>query len=176
MAAATTGPPFSGPRPPWPQFATIYIRVKGAGDQPSPSINLYDFDNIEALIGPVPPGTGNVDVFGPQVTGVAITSAPAYNLFDPKDLAHGALGPTPLVNSLTISFQDLPARAPGFVYPALDPVTAATPGTYVVGRRQRDHPDLADHRDQQSAGGGQGFPRPRSSWSSPSRCPTIASR
>ena len=74
----------------------------------------------------MPPGVGNVDVFGPQVTGVAITTAPAYNLFDPKEFTHGALGPTPLVNGLTISFKDLPARAPGFVYPALDPATAST--------------------------------------------------
>ncbi len=123
------------------QFATIYVRVKGAGDQPSPSVNLYDFDNIAALTGQVPPGevppgVGNVDVFGPQVTGVVITSTPAYDLFDPKPSTDG---PTPLVNSLTISFRDLSARAPGFLYPALDPVAASTPGTYVV---QGDHNGL----------------------------------
>lgn len=47
-----------------------------------------------------------VDTQGPQVTGVQITAAPTYDLFDPKPVA----GPTPRIDSLTINFQDLPNR------------------------------------------------------------------
>ncbi|MGQ9503918.1 MAG: Ig-like domain-containing protein [Thermogutta sp.] len=56
-----------------------------------------------------------IDTQGPRVTGVFITSAPAFNLFNPKPSA----GPTPLVNSLSINVQDLPVRANGFLYDAI---------------------------------------------------------
>ncbi|MFT3883700.1 MAG: hypothetical protein QM703_29235 [Gemmatales bacterium] len=90
----------------------------------SNSVNTYDMEYLGA-------GNAQVDLNGPQVTNVQITNAPAYNLFGLKP-DNTFQGPTPLVNSLTISFQDLPPRVQGFLYPALDPVTAATPGMYVV--------------------------------------------
>jgi hypothetical protein len=103
-------------------FSDIYVRVRGATPN---SVNVYEFDHL---------GTSanlQVDNEGPQVTNVFITDFPGYNLFGLKPV-DALQGPTPLVNSLTIDFQDLPARAPGFVYPALDPITAGTPGMYVL--------------------------------------------
>jgi len=115
--------------PAFPQFNRIFVRVHGTTPD---SINHYEFDNL-AEIGTGNPGVGNADLFGPQVTDVQANSVPSavYNLFNSKD-AGNALHPTPLTNSLTISFRDFPARAPGFLYPALDPATATTPGYYVV--------------------------------------------
>jgi Dockerin type I domain len=115
--------------PAFPQFNRIYVRVRGATPN---SINLYDFDSLD-VAGSVNPGVGNADLLGPQVTNVQVNSVPSatYNLFNSKD-ADNSLLPTPLTNSLLISFRDLALRAPGFVYPALDPVTATTPGTYVL--------------------------------------------
>ncbi|WP_425613474.1 dockerin type I domain-containing protein [Anatilimnocola sp. NA78] len=111
------------------QFNRIYVRVRGTTPN---SINLYDFGNLDG-VGTVDPGVGNADLFGPQVTNIQVNSVPSatYNLFNSKD-AGNALHPTPLTNSLLISFRDLPQRAPGFIYPALDPVTATSPGTYVL--------------------------------------------
>ena len=103
--------------PAYPKYNLIYVRVMGATP---PSINTYDFDNISGL-GTGLPGVSNADIEGPQVTDVtinALTTA-TYNLFGLKP-GNAAQGPTPLVDSLTVHFQDLPARAPGFLYPALD--------------------------------------------------------
>ncbi|MEM8947110.1 MAG: Ig-like domain-containing protein, partial [Planctomycetota bacterium] len=83
-----------------------------------------------------------VDTQGPQITGVRINAEQTgqfggYDLFDPKPSINN---PTPLINSITINFQDLPARvdaagtANDFIYPALDPTVAGTIGNYrVVG-------------------------------------------
>jgi hypothetical protein len=103
--------------PAFPLFNVIYVRVHG---HTSDSINVYDFDNIAGLITEVP-GVSAVDIEGPQVTDVTDNQIPTsqYNLFSEK-AANGAQGPTPLVYSLTVHFQDLPPRAPGFIYPALD--------------------------------------------------------
>ncbi len=108
-----------------PQFNRIFVRVRGA-DGARLSITPYDFDNIPG-VGTGNPGVTNADVRGPQVTNVQITGNPGFNLFGPKPTA----GPTPLITSLTISFIDQPPRAPGFLYPALDPASAV-PGTFVV--------------------------------------------
>ncbi|MFM7072282.1 MAG: hypothetical protein ACKO38_10875, partial [Planctomycetota bacterium] len=115
--------------PAFPQFNRIFVRVRGTTPN---SINLYDFDSLDGVCS-VNPGVANADLFGPQVTNVQVNSVPSttYNLFNSKD-ADNAIRPTPLTNSLLISFRDLPQRAPGFVYPALDPITATTPGTYVL--------------------------------------------
>ncbi|MDP6720767.1 MAG: hypothetical protein QGF59_19035, partial [Pirellulaceae bacterium] len=51
-----------------------------------------------------------VDTQGPQVTEVDITGSPAFNLFDVKP----SQGPTPVVNALSISVQDLPNRVVNF--------------------------------------------------------------
>jgi hypothetical protein len=80
-----------------------------------------------------------IDTQGPQVTDVTINdlTADEYDLFDPKP---SETGTTPLVNSLTIHFRDLPARLQAalamnsFLYPALVNGTgiAAAPGNYQV--------------------------------------------
>ena len=85
---------------------TYYLRVKGAplANGASIAINTYTA------------GVTNLDTSGPQITGVGITGQPAYNLFTHKPTANT---PTPLVNGLSIGIEDFPARAPGFLYPAL---------------------------------------------------------
>lgn len=100
-----------------PQFNRIFVRVRGATPD---SINLYDFDNIAGLI-TGNPGVTNVDNEGPQVTDVTIDHIPSttYNLFGVKP-GNAAQGPTPRTDSLVIYFKDLPDRAPGFLYPAID--------------------------------------------------------
>jgi hypothetical protein len=114
--AATNDPAF-------PQFNRIFVRVKGAGAQPSLSINRYDFANLSGA-GSGIPGASVVDTNGPRVTGVNIANDPltavdesAYNVFDPKP----ASGPTPLVPRMEVHFVDSPSRAPGLLYPAIDP-------------------------------------------------------
>ncbi len=80
-----------------------------------------------------------LDTQGPQITAVSANMLPAaqggYDLFDPKPSVNG---PTPLVNSITIDFVDLPPRvdnagtANDFLSPALDAAIAATIGNYTV--------------------------------------------
>ena len=74
-----------------------------------------------------------IDTQGPQITNVAITGDPAFNLFGIKP-DNAAQGPTPPVNSLTISVRDLPGRDTTFFpnYFALLAAVAATPGNYVL--------------------------------------------
>lgn len=112
--AATNDPSF-------PQFNRIYVRVRGATPA---SVNVYDFSPLGAAF-------AQVDNEGPQVTNVQISDFPGYNIFGLKPF-NQLQGPTPLVNSLTISFQDQPARTSGFLYSALDFLTASTPGMYVL--------------------------------------------
>src|SRR5262249_4944053 len=102
------------------QFGTIYVRVHGSTPN---SINIYAFTNLQGL-GSGVPGVSVVDKVGPQVTGVNYVDDPTtpedeslINIFDPKPTA----GPTPLVSSMEIHFTDNPLRAPGFLYPAIDP-------------------------------------------------------
>jgi hypothetical protein len=102
------------------QFSRIFVRVFGAS---AASINEYDFlfNGITNVL--------QVDNIGPQITGI----------FANDDLPLGDIGakplfsntPTPLVTFLTITFQDLPARAPGFLYEALDASTV-TPGVFIL--------------------------------------------
>ncbi|MGA2616932.1 MAG: VCBS repeat-containing protein [Thermoguttaceae bacterium] len=107
--AATNDPAF-------PKFNRIYVRVHGATTN---SINTYDFDNLLG-IGTGIPGVSSADIEGPQVTKVQVNStASTYDLFGEKAVPP-TQGPTPLVTSLIVTFQDQPARAPGFLYPALD--------------------------------------------------------
>jgi hypothetical protein len=76
---------------------------------------------------------GSLEIFldtqGPQVTSVGITGKPGFDLFDPKP---STAGPTPRVDSLTISLRDLPNRAAGFLYEAILAGVAANPGLYVL--------------------------------------------
>jgi Dockerin type I domain/RTX calcium-binding nonapeptide repeat (4 copies) len=78
-----------------------------------------------------------IDTQGPQVTGVFITSDPAFDLFDPKP----SQSPTPLVYQLSIDLRDLPNRSnvdPNFLYDALahnpghDNDPAEDPGNYLL--------------------------------------------
>jgi subtilisin-like proprotein convertase family protein len=80
-----------------------------------------------------------IDTQGPQVTDVSINNLTSreYDLFDPKPSENG---PTPLVNSITIHFRDLPSRvqallaANSFLYPALvnNNGIAAVVGNYLL--------------------------------------------
>jgi hypothetical protein len=73
-----------------------------------------------------------VDTSGPQVSNVFITSAPMFNLFGLKPTNFSA-GPTPLVDSLTITITDNPNRvAPDFLFPAIVQSIAQTPGQIIV--------------------------------------------
>ena len=81
---------------------TYYLRVLGASEDEA--INGYDLTVINRGFGGPEPPAGE----GPQVTGIWYndqnTEPPP---FDPKPTENG---PTPLVNSLVIYFQDLPNR------------------------------------------------------------------
>jgi Dockerin type I domain/RTX calcium-binding nonapeptide repeat (4 copies) len=80
-----------------------------------------------------------LDTAGPQVTNVQITGSPAFNLFGLKATNNTDQGPTPAVNSLTISLRDLPNRSnvdPNFLYEALVESIAEQRGNIVV---QGDH-------------------------------------
>ncbi|WP_146522014.1 dockerin type I domain-containing protein [Stieleria varia] len=65
-----------------------------------------------------------MDTQGPQVTGVFISDFPAFNIFTLKPESPQ---PTPRVDSLTISVQDLPARIAPFFYNALSNVPPLAP-------------------------------------------------
>ncbi len=98
------------------QGGTYYLRVQGATTD---AINVYDIE------------MASVDIAGPQVTGVFVTADPGYNIFQQKAVNAGVV-PTPLVDSITITFQNSPARSPGFLYPALDATADSAPGLYQV--------------------------------------------
>ena len=71
-----------------------------------------------------------VGLIGPAgATVFGLTAVPPYDLFDPKPSTDG---PTPLVNSLVVSFQDLPARTAAFLIDALKLDVADSPGLYQV--------------------------------------------
>ena len=84
--------------------------------------NVTDADNAQIL-------EIFVDTRGPQVDGVEITTAPAYDLFDPKPSTDG---PTPLVFNLDIDFIDRPPRDAPFVYPAVNEMLATAEGNIVL--------------------------------------------
>ncbi len=69
-----------------------------------------------------------LDTQGPQVTNVQITTALAFDLFDPKP----SLGPTPRTDGLTISFRDFPIREIEFPNPAINPIVGVNPGHYIL--------------------------------------------
>ena len=75
----------------------------------------------------------HIDTAGPQITDVAITGSPLFNLFANKP-ANAPAGPTPLVHSLTISVRDLPGRdTVNFPNdPAVVAAVAVDPGKFVL--------------------------------------------
>ena len=75
-----------------------------------------------------------LDTSGPQITSLQITGSPTYNLFGIKP-GNALQGPTPKINALTINVRDLPNRSnldPNFLYSALDPLVAVTPGNFIL--------------------------------------------
>ncbi|MGI9457172.1 MAG: dockerin type I domain-containing protein, partial [Aeoliella sp.] len=98
---------------------SYFLRVFGST---ADVINIYDLNVVE------------VDVLGPQITSVVVSSAPGYDLFDPKPSVNG---PTPLIDSITLNLRDLLDfdlfnRAPGDLYDALDLLAAGSPEHYEV--------------------------------------------
>ncbi|GIW92076.1 MAG: hypothetical protein KatS3mg110_0117 [Pirellulaceae bacterium] len=133
--ALTVAQPFDGDDAlPQGQWQTKFIR-----DLNDPA--FFDFDGVREVLVTAEDVAGNVssvvrlpilvDTQGPIVTAVQITSAPAFDLFDPKP----SQGPTPLVSQLSIFIQDRPNRSnqsPSFLYNALLQQVAENPGLYEV--------------------------------------------
>ena len=90
-----------------------------------------------------------VDTRGPRVTNieyVPLSGGPNVPVFTPKPLAP-TFGPTPLTQAIDITFEDEPVRvngAVGFVYPAVNPVLATTPGNYRLVGDANGHILIAD--------------------------------
>lgn len=98
------------------------------------------FMTAEDLAGNVNPDAANaqliqtlvfaIDTLGPQVTDVDVNSAVnPFDLFNPKPVPNG---PTPVTTSLVISYQDFIGSVFPFPNGALDPLTATTPGHYIL--------------------------------------------
>ena len=109
--------------------------------------NFYTKDGLRKLYVTAEDLAGNVtpdinadvlniflDTAGPQVTRVAVNNVGnSYNLWGLKSTTPPILVPTPLVNSLVISVQDLPARSEvdaNFLYSALFQAVATQVGHY----------------------------------------------
>ncbi|MEX2174318.1 MAG: dockerin type I domain-containing protein, partial [Pirellulaceae bacterium] len=100
------------------------------------------FVTAEDVAGNINPAAGVIelaiflDTQGPQITDVEVGDDPntafdesGYDLFDPKPSTDG---PSPLVNSIVISVQDLPPRVRGFLFPAIKADVADNPGHYQI--------------------------------------------
>lgn len=70
-----------------------------------------------------------IDTQGPRVTDVFPNEDPDFDLFETKPTTQG---PTPLVNSISITVQDFPARLAEFPNPAVNPDVAEAFGNYVL--------------------------------------------
>ncbi len=102
---------------------------------------LFPHDGLRQMIVTAEDLAGNVsedqqlnvfiDTAGPQVTEVFITGHEGYDLFGLKP-DNQFQGPTPLVNSLTVRLQDLPARDANFLYNAIAGGTIYTPGVITL--------------------------------------------
>jgi hypothetical protein len=102
------GFPHDGPR------TILAVAEDGAGDLSSPQ-------SLTILL----------DTQGPRVGGVSAAGNPNYNLFLKGDQPI----PTPLVNSLNVTFTDPVTRIGGFNFPAVNPTLATTTANYqLVGR------------------------------------------
>lgn len=73
-----------------------------------------------------------VDTQGPQVSDVRITGNPTFDLFTLKP-GNVVQGPTPRVDSITVSVEDLPVRTAAFLYAALSNVDNANAAISVIG-------------------------------------------
>ncbi|GAB4131525.1 MAG: hypothetical protein Kow0040_10920 [Thermogutta sp.] len=116
-----------------------YWEITSAVDLNDPA--YFARDGVRRLLAQATDPAGNnsvtqqlniwIDTQGPRVESVFITSAPGFNLFNPKPTD----GPTPLVNQLSIRVADLPQRAAGWLYEALardggQPELAIDPGHF----------------------------------------------
>ncbi|MEX0936603.1 MAG: right-handed parallel beta-helix repeat-containing protein [Pirellulales bacterium] len=79
------------------------------------------------------------DVEGPQVTAVEVGGVPDFDLFVTKPTD----GPTPLVTSLIIRFEDQPERVAGSLHDALNALLAASSGHFVLVGDHHGHIPLA---------------------------------
>jgi hypothetical protein len=125
-------------------------------------------DGIRHILATAEDAAGNVssvaelDIFidtqGPQISNVAITGSPNYDLFATKG-PNSPTSPTPLTYSLTISFIDNPVRVgPNFVYPAVNPALAQTVGNYsVVGEANGPATIVSAVLDDTTVSGGIGM-------------------
>jgi hypothetical protein len=94
------------------------------------------FVTAEDLAGNISPADSTeilIDTRGPQVT--SVTRPDGISVFDPKPTT----GPTPLIDSIIVNFQDFPARdagtaAPGgpFLHTAINTTLAAELGNYLL--------------------------------------------
>jgi len=127
------------------QWRTAYLRDLNDPNAP----DTFPFDGVREIlvtaedlagnVNQVDDGTGDanqvlnifLDTQGPRITAVDVnTQGNTYDLFDPKP---STAGPTPLVNALVISVEDLPNRSnvdPNFLYDALFQQVAEQPGHY----------------------------------------------
>lgn len=133
--ALTVAKPFDGDdAQPNGQWSTRFTRDLN-------DTTFFDFDGVREVLVTAEDVAGNVsavqfirvfvDTQGPVVTDVRITSAPAFDLFDPKP----SQGPTPLVSQLSIFVSDNPARSnlsSSFLYDAVFEQVAENPGLYEV--------------------------------------------
>ena len=135
------------------QFPAGNWRIESQPDLNNPNLAFAQdglrivYATAEDLAGNVTPD-GNADLLnifldtrGPQVSGVSVNTRNngAYNIWDhkgrPDGSSNGFLIPTPLVNSLVINIQDLPARSnvdPNFLYAALFTPVSIDPGHYTL--------------------------------------------
>ena len=135
------------------QFPAGNWRIESQPDLNNPNLGFAQdglrivYATAEDLAGNVTPD-GNADLLnifldtrGPQVSGVSVNTRnnPNYNIWDHKGRPDGSntgfLIPTPLVNSLVINIQDLPARSsvdPNFLYAALFTPVSIDPGHYTL--------------------------------------------
>lgn len=126
------------------QYPTGYWQV----DAVNVNLNAPPFSPIDGLrrifvtaedvagnINAIPPAAVQelkifIDTQGPQITDVEINNVGhPYDLFDPKPSTDG---PTPLVESLVLSIQDLPLRTAEFLVAAIKDDIADNPGHYLV--------------------------------------------
>lgn len=133
--ALTVAEPFDGDdAQPNGQWSARFIRDLN-------DATFFDFDGVREVLVTAEDVAGNVsavqvirifvDTQGPVVSDVRITSAPAFDLFDPKP----SQGPTPLVRQLSIFVSDNPARSnlsPSFLFDAVFKQVAENPGLYEV--------------------------------------------
>ena len=135
LLGATTATPVDGTN----QFPSGQWQIASNIDLNNPTFG-FPLDGVRHLLVTAEDLAGNVsapqaltiflDTQGPVVKNVSVTGSPSFDLFAVKA---NTVSPTPLVNSLDITFNDQPIRVgPSFVYPAVNPILATTAGNYIL--------------------------------------------